>query len=85
MRWDFSEEERVESSVTFEEFSQICSEFLVNAIRSGDWYIWIAEISGSLVSHMNVAKRTSILHSLLACKYLQISFYHVFALTCPLA
>lgn len=52
MRWDFSVEERLESAVTFEEFSGICSEFLVHAIRSGDWYIWIAEISGSLVSHM---------------------------------
>lgn len=52
MRWDFSEEESVDTAVTFEEFNQVCSEFLVKAIKSGDWYIWIAEISGSLVSHM---------------------------------
>ena len=52
MRWDFSEEEHANSVVTFEEFNQICSEFLLKAIQSGDWYIWIAESGGSLVSHM---------------------------------
>ncbi|MEW4425942.1 GNAT family N-acetyltransferase [Paenibacillus pabuli] len=52
MRWDFSEEEHVNNVVTFKEFNQICSEFLLKSIRSGDWYIWVAEISGSLVSHM---------------------------------
>ncbi|MFK0522058.1 GNAT family N-acetyltransferase [Paenibacillus illinoisensis] len=52
MRWDFSEEERMDTAVTFEEFNQVCTEFLVKAIKSGDWYIWIAEIEGMLVSHM---------------------------------
>ncbi|MCG7385492.1 GNAT family N-acetyltransferase [Paenibacillus sp. ACRRY] len=52
MRWDFSEEEHANNVVTFEEFNQICSEFLLKAIQSGDWYIWIAESGGSLVSHM---------------------------------
>lgn len=52
MRWDFSEEECANNVVTFEEFNQICSEFLLKAIQSGDWHIWIAEIGGGLVSHM---------------------------------
>jgi GNAT superfamily N-acetyltransferase len=52
MRWDFSEEEHANQRVTFEGFSQVCSEFLVKAIESGDWYIWVAEINGNLVSHM---------------------------------
>lgn len=52
MRWDFSEEEHANNVVTFEEFNQICSEFLLKAIQSGNWYIWIAEFDGSLVSHM---------------------------------
>ncbi|WP_246188175.1 GNAT family N-acetyltransferase [Paenibacillus tengchongensis] len=52
MRWDFSEEERMDAAVKFEEFEQVCSDFLVKAIQSGDWYIWVAEMDGSLVSHM---------------------------------
>lgn len=51
MRWDFSEEE-ASSSVSFEEFHRICSEFLVKALESGDWYIWIAEVENKIVSHM---------------------------------
>ncbi|WP_429844231.1 GNAT family N-acetyltransferase [Brevibacillus sp. FIR094] len=52
MRWDFSEEEKTINSVSFEDFKPICSEFLMKAIKSGDWYIWIAEVEGRLVSHM---------------------------------
>ncbi|MWC30538.1 GNAT family N-acetyltransferase [Paenibacillus sp. MMS18-CY102] len=52
MRWDFTAEERKESAVTFEQFEKVCKEFLVKAIRSGDWFIWVAEIDGALVSHM---------------------------------
>lgn len=52
MRWDFSEEERIDTVITSEEFNQVCSAFLVKAIQSGDWYMWVAEISGSLASHM---------------------------------
>lgn len=52
MRWDFSKEEQNDIAVTFEEFNQICSEFLVNAIQNGEWLIWVAERNGCLVSHM---------------------------------
>lgn len=52
MRWDFSLEGKTINSVSFEEFNQICSEFLMKAIKSGDWYIWVAEVEGRLVSHM---------------------------------
>lgn len=52
MRWDFSEGERTNHTVTFEEFNQVCSEFLVKALNSGDWYIWVAERNERLVSHM---------------------------------
>jgi hypothetical protein len=52
MRWDFSEEENPRHSVSFEEFYPICSEFLRKAMNSGDWYIWIAEVEGRIVSHM---------------------------------
>ncbi|WP_246309381.1 hypothetical protein [Paenibacillus alginolyticus] len=44
MRWDLSGEEHDNSAVSFEGFHQSCSDFLVKAIKSGDWYIWVAEI-----------------------------------------
>ncbi|WP_256757636.1 GNAT family N-acetyltransferase [Cohnella sp. WQ 127256] len=52
MRWDFSTEDYGVSTVSFEEFHQICSEFLVEAIESGDWYIWVAEVEKNIVSQM---------------------------------
>lgn len=52
MRWEFSEDERSNGIVSFEAFHKICSEFLINAINGGDWYIWVAEIEKNIVSHM---------------------------------
>ncbi|MGO4500083.1 N-acetyltransferase family protein [Paenibacillus sp. 2RAB27] len=52
MRWDFSAEDYGVSTVSFEEFHQICSEFLIKAIESRDWYIWVAEFENNIVSHM---------------------------------
>lgn len=52
MRWDFSGEEQTNSAFSFEEFNRNCSEFLVRAMKSGDWHIWVAEVEGNIVSHM---------------------------------
>jgi len=52
MRWDFSEDERNQSSVSFEEFYNICSDFLIKSIEGEDWYIWVAEVEKRVVSHM---------------------------------
>lgn len=52
MRWDFSEEDYGSSTVRFEEFHRTCREFLVNAIPSGNWFIWVAETEGMIVAHM---------------------------------
>lgn len=52
MRWDYSGEEQAISTVSFEEFHRICRKFLVTAIESGDWYIWVAEVDKKIVSHM---------------------------------
>lgn len=52
MRWDFSEEDYGDSTVSFEDFHQICSEFLRTTINSGDWFIWVAEVDNKIVSHM---------------------------------
>lgn len=38
--------------VSFKEFQPICREFLMKAINSGDWHIWVAEAEASIVSHM---------------------------------
>ncbi|MGG1662985.1 N-acetyltransferase family protein [Brevibacillus sp. NRS-1366] len=51
MRWDFSEEERVSES-DHSDFFRTCGEFLTQAIHGGDWFIWVAEAEGKLVSHM---------------------------------
>ncbi|GGD78513.1 GNAT family N-acetyltransferase [Paenibacillus nasutitermitis] len=52
LRWDFSNEERTDPAGGFEDFQQICSAFLAKAIEGGDWYIWVAEAEGKIVSHM---------------------------------
>ncbi|TCM89119.1 N-acetylglutamate synthase-like GNAT family acetyltransferase [Paenibacillus sp. BK033] len=52
MRWEFSEDERRNGATRYEEFHKICSAFLIKAIYSGDWYIWVAEIDNEIVSHM---------------------------------
>ncbi|AZN42762.1 GNAT family N-acetyltransferase [Paenibacillus albus] len=35
-----------------EQFYTTCSAFLERAITGGDWYIWVAEEDGRIVSHM---------------------------------
>lgn len=52
MRWDFSTEDYGDSNVSFEEFHQTCSEFLIQAIIRGNWYIWVAEFDRKIVAHM---------------------------------
>lgn len=55
MRWDFRQE-RVEkiAVVSFEEFIQACLEFLAQQI--GNYYYWIAENKGEIVSHVFIQK-----------------------------
>jgi len=52
MRWDFAEEEQDLGAVDFEDFQQTCRNFLAKAIQSGDWYVWVAEVEKTIVSHM---------------------------------
>ncbi|WP_289137195.1 GNAT family N-acetyltransferase [uncultured Brevibacillus sp.] len=55
MRWDFSLEGKTINSVSFEEFNQICSEFLMKAIKSKEIGTFrIAGVEGRLVSHMHL-------------------------------
>ena len=52
MRWDFSYEDNQDEVADFENFQATCKSFLVEALASGNWYIWVAEAEGMLVSHM---------------------------------
>ncbi|SFM47517.1 Predicted N-acetyltransferase YhbS [Gracilibacillus orientalis] len=55
MRWDFTieydESKRIQS---FADFEKECQSFLENAIESDQWFIWIAEENGKVVSHIYI-------------------------------
>ncbi len=54
MRWDFTWENRTETTVRFEDFVQECRAFLIDAVQSDRWKIWVAEAEGKVVSHVYV-------------------------------
>lgn len=56
MRRDFTFEDFDPSEVTSRPgYEHDCSGFLINAITSGRWKIWVAEVGGHIVSHAYVA------------------------------
>lgn len=56
MRRDFTfEDEAPQSRTSRPEFEAECREFLHQAISSGRWDIWVAEVGGQIVSHVYVA------------------------------
>ncbi|KMK76786.1 GNAT family N-acetyltransferase [Alkalihalobacillus pseudalcaliphilus] len=53
MRWDFTiEHDQSKKNASFDSFYHECQSFLVNAIRGGQWYIWVAEKEGTVLSHI---------------------------------
>ncbi|WP_152393108.1 GNAT family N-acetyltransferase [Paenibacillus guangzhouensis] len=57
MRWDFTMEYDIDGKLKNEKYSDFyheCKEFLLNAIRSGNWSIWIAEEDGKIVSNIYI-------------------------------
>jgi GNAT superfamily N-acetyltransferase len=55
MRLDFTMEHNNALIITesvYEEYHQVTKQFLENAIDSKQWYIWVAEDNGSIVSHI---------------------------------
>ncbi len=55
MRWDFTveyDESKKDSSL--EDFQQECQSFLEKAMNSDQWFIWVAEINGQIVSHIYI-------------------------------
>lgn len=55
MRWDFTIEYDVSKEQSpFGDFEKECQAFLNNAINSDQWYIWVAEENGKVVSHIYI-------------------------------
>ncbi|WP_226087439.1 GNAT family N-acetyltransferase [Mesobacillus sp. S13] len=56
MRWDFTLEDYPEmgEGVEYGSFGNECREFLETAIRSGKWFVWVAENNGEIVSHIYI-------------------------------
>lgn len=57
MRWDFTiehdESKKIEQS-SFDDFEVEYQSFLENTLKSNQWFIWVAEINGEVVSHIYV-------------------------------
>ena len=57
MRWDFTVEYEVKGIINDSEyfhFQEECRNFLVDAINSQRWIIWVAEVNGKIVSHIYI-------------------------------
>jgi len=56
MRWDFTNEYRENQfeEHQYESFYLECKEFLMNAINSKQWFIWVAELEDKLISHVYI-------------------------------
>ena len=56
MRRDFTfEDPEVNEGANHVGFEADCADFLEDAISSGRWHIWVAELDGRIVSHAFVA------------------------------
>jgi len=54
MRWDFTNE-YMESPINEEQYDAFyleCRSFLIEAINSNRWFIWVAEKEGQILSHV---------------------------------
>lgn len=54
MRWDFHNEHKEPISQNIEEFAQRFESFLGEALDSGRWFVWLAEVDGQIASHIFV-------------------------------
>ncbi|MBT2682871.1 GNAT family N-acetyltransferase [Bacillus sp. ISL-37] len=56
MRWDFTLEDYPEmgEGVGYRSFEKECRGFLESALESGQWFVWIAENKGEIVSHIYI-------------------------------
>jgi GNAT superfamily N-acetyltransferase len=55
MRWDFTiEYDESKKDESFEDFEKECHSFLENALNNGQWFIWVVEKNGRIVSHIYI-------------------------------
>ncbi len=54
LRWEMSLEQQGQPTETFDGFAQRCGSFLREALASGKWGVWVAEVDGSLVAHIYI-------------------------------
>ena len=54
MRWEHEYEEEGEFDISKEDFIKECNLFIVNGIRSGTWYYWIAEENNIIISNIYI-------------------------------
>ncbi|WP_456276361.1 GNAT family N-acetyltransferase [Bacillus sp. AK128] len=55
MRWDFTiEYDESKKDSSFADFEKECRSFLESAIKQDQWFIWVAEEEGKVVSHIYI-------------------------------
>ncbi|MDX8361582.1 GNAT family N-acetyltransferase [Cytobacillus sp. IB215316] len=55
MRWDFTLEDDECGKIQDSEYSKYhteCESFLIESLASDEWFIWVVEIEGKIVSHI---------------------------------
>lgn len=52
MRWDFTYEKEITAS--YKDSHTECRTFLMEAIHSQRWFIWVAEMDNRIVSHIYI-------------------------------
>ncbi|MDQ0208839.1 GNAT family N-acetyltransferase [Alkalicoccobacillus murimartini] len=55
MRWDFTTEyDTSKTNESFNDFEKECQTFLEDALKSDQWFIWVAEDNGKIISHIYI-------------------------------
>jgi len=55
MRWDFTIEfDENKKTESFDDFERECQLFLENALNDNQWFIWVVEENGKIVSHIYI-------------------------------
>lgn len=57
MRWDFTieyDDTNLVVHTPYDVFQKECQAFLENAIKNDQWFIWVAEENGEIVSHIYI-------------------------------
>lgn len=55
MRWDFTiERDESKKDASFTAFEKECYSFFEKAFTSGQWFAWVVEVAGKIVSHIYI-------------------------------